>query len=121
VTFTFYTKERTPLYAYFVPLVVLAVPIFDTAAVVIIRLSRGRPIFEGDRNHLAHRLLALGLSPRATVAAVYAIAALTGLSALLLYLAGTWGAAALIFSQLALVFVVVTLLEAAGRARGNGS
>ena len=49
------------------PVLVLAVPIIDTATVVVIRLREGRPIYVGDRRHLSHRLVALGFSPRAAV------------------------------------------------------
>ncbi len=121
ITFTFYEKGRgQALHAYFVPFVVLAVPLFDTATVVAIRLARGKPLFEGDRNHLAHRLLGLGMSRRGTVLTVWAITILTGLSALLLYKVDTLDGAVIIVSQLALAFVIITLLESAGRSSGGG-
>lgn len=120
VTFTFYEKGQAQIHAYFVPFVVLGVPLFDTTCVVLIRLLRRRPIFEGDRNHLSHRLLGLGMSRRGCVLTVYAITILTGLSALLLYQVGTWYGAAIIVSQLVLAFVIITLLETAGRAHGGG-
>jgi UDP-GlcNAc:undecaprenyl-phosphate GlcNAc-1-phosphate transferase len=55
------------------PLLITAVPLFDTAVVVVKRLRRDRPIMQGDRNHISHRLGRLGLSPRATMAAVIAL------------------------------------------------
>lgn len=115
VSFTFY---RAPyrLYTYFVPLAVLAVPLFDTAAVVAIRLARRKPVFEGDTNHLAHRLAALGMPRRLAVLAVYALAILTAASAVLLYHVRQ-GGAAIVLGQILLVFGIITLLEAAGRGR----
>jgi len=115
VSFTFYQAPYR-LYTYFVPLAVLAVPLFDTAAVVAIRILRRRPVFEGDTNHLAHRLAALGLSRRLAVLAVYALTLLTALSAILLYHIRPSGAA-IVLGQLALTFGIITLLEAAGRSR----
>jgi UDP-GlcNAc:undecaprenyl-phosphate GlcNAc-1-phosphate transferase len=115
VTFTFYQKGRTPLSAYFVPLVVLAVPLFDTARVVLIRLRNGKPIFAGDTNHLAHRLLALGLSRRATVLAVWALTAFTGLSAIQLHQSESLLSLTIVLSQVVLVFALLTILEIAGR------
>ncbi len=46
------------------PLVALGIPVLDTALAIARRLARGAPVFVGDREHLHHRLLARGLSPR---------------------------------------------------------
>ncbi|HVR86424.1 MAG TPA: MraY family glycosyltransferase [Planctomycetota bacterium] len=117
ISFTFY-KASYPLYTYFVPLAILAVPLFDTAVVVLLRLFHGRPIFEGDTNHFAHRLTALGMSRKAAVLTVYALTLTAGLSAVLLYHVQQ-RAALLILVQLLLTFGIITLLEAAGR-RNDG-
>ncbi len=61
--------------AVFAPLAVLALPIFDTAFVSASRRLAGRPISRGGRDHVSHRLVALGLSERATVLILYAVAA----------------------------------------------
>lgn len=65
-------------------LLVLGVPILDVAWVILYRLRHGRSPFRGDRGHLHHRLLDLGLSQRQIVLVFYAFAALFGLLALLL-------------------------------------
>lgn len=117
ISFTFY-EAKYPLYTYFVPLAVLAVPLFDTSSVVLIRLFRRKPIFEGDTNHLAHRLVALGMSRHSAVLTVYALTLTAGLSAVLLYHVSQRGAL-LILVQLLLTFGIITLLEAAGR-RNDG-
>jgi UDP-GlcNAc:undecaprenyl-phosphate GlcNAc-1-phosphate transferase len=65
----------------FVPVLALALPIFDTAFAIIRRLASGRSIGEADRDHLHHRLLKLGLSHRSTVLVMWAISAWMGLSA----------------------------------------
>lgn len=49
----------------------LGLPIIDTLLVMAIRLREGRSPFSPDRNHIHHRLLALGLSHREAVAAIY--------------------------------------------------
>jgi UDP-GlcNAc:undecaprenyl-phosphate/decaprenyl-phosphate GlcNAc-1-phosphate transferase len=46
------------------PVLVLAVPIVDTALVVAVRLLEGRPIYQGGRDHTSHRLVYYGLSER---------------------------------------------------------
>jgi len=113
ISFTFY-EAKYPLYTYFVPLAVLLVPLFDTGVVVIIRLFNHKPVFEGDTNHFAHRLTALGMSRKGAVLTVYALTTTAGLSAVLLYHVGQRGAL-LILLQLLLTFGIITLLEAAGR------
>lgn len=54
-----------------VPLLILAVPIFDTVFAIIRRLWRRQPIFMPDRGHLHHRLLGLGMNQRLVVLTVY--------------------------------------------------
>lgn len=57
--------------AVFIPVVALAVPLYDTASVIVIRLRAGRPIWGADHSHFSHRLRARGLSVRQTVLTVY--------------------------------------------------
>jgi UDP-GlcNAc:undecaprenyl-phosphate GlcNAc-1-phosphate transferase len=65
-----------------VPILVLALPIFDTAAVILNRWRAGRPIYKADKSHLHHRLLALGFSQRQTVLILYGVSASLCLMAL---------------------------------------
>jgi UDP-GlcNAc:undecaprenyl-phosphate GlcNAc-1-phosphate transferase len=65
-----------------IPLLVLAVPILDTALVTVVRLIEGRPIYRGGRDHTSHRLVRQGLSERRTVALLAAIAAGLGTTSL---------------------------------------
>ncbi len=62
----------------FVPLVVLALPILDTALVTVNRLRHGRNPLSGGRDHLSHRLVFLGLSPRVAVWVLYGVAITLG-------------------------------------------
>ncbi|WP_390624723.1 glycosyltransferase family 4 protein [Anthocerotibacter panamensis] len=79
-----------------VPLLILSVPILDTASVIIQRLSKGQSPFKPDKRHLHHQLLKVGLSHRFTVLTMYALTlwagclalALTGLPAGWTYTAG---------------------------------
>ncbi|MEX1244315.1 MAG: hypothetical protein WEB59_04395 [Thermoanaerobaculia bacterium] len=67
-----------------VPLFVLAVPIFDTALVTMLRTIHGRSIAQGGRDHSSHRLVSLGLSERRAVFTLWAAAGGAGLLALAL-------------------------------------
>ncbi len=69
------------LFPVLMPLVVLAVPIADTASVVALRLYERRPIHVGDSRHLSHQLVALGFSQRGAVLLLYLVTASLGLGA----------------------------------------
>lgn len=64
--------------AIFVPILVLAVPLLDTVLSPVRRFLRGRPAFAADRDHLHHRLIALGLAETRVVALTYAVTAICG-------------------------------------------
>jgi UDP-N-acetylmuramyl pentapeptide phosphotransferase/UDP-N-acetylglucosamine-1-phosphate transferase len=51
---------------------ILAYPLIDTLRVFILRLLRGRSPFSADKNHIHHKLLAIGLSHRQTSLVLYA-------------------------------------------------
>jgi UDP-GlcNAc:undecaprenyl-phosphate GlcNAc-1-phosphate transferase len=78
-----------------VGLLVLGLPFLDTLAVMGQRLAKGRSPFIGDRNHVHHKLLALGLSHHEAVIVIYGIqAVMVGLAYLL-----RWQSDALIFTM----------------------
>lgn len=59
-----------------VPLLALALPILDVGLALVRRFVRRRPVLQGDRHHIHHRLVDLGLTPRRAVVTLYAVAAL---------------------------------------------
>jgi UDP-GlcNAc:undecaprenyl-phosphate GlcNAc-1-phosphate transferase len=65
-----------------IPLLVLAVPILDTALVTAARVAEGRPITQGGRDHTSHRLVRGGLGEKGTVVLLVAVAAGLGGSSL---------------------------------------
>lgn len=60
------------------PLLILGVPLFDTAFVMVLRTRRGIPVFRGSPDHFAVRLRKAGVSPRRIAAGAYAFALLLG-------------------------------------------
>jgi UDP-GlcNAc:undecaprenyl-phosphate GlcNAc-1-phosphate transferase len=64
------------------PVLIMTIPILDTSLVTITRRWAGRPVSEGGRDHLSHRLVALGISERQAVLILYALAAVCGTLAL---------------------------------------
>jgi UDP-GlcNAc:undecaprenyl-phosphate GlcNAc-1-phosphate transferase len=65
-----------------IPLLVLAVPILDTALVTAVRFVEGRPITKGGRDHASHRLVRGGLGEKGTVVLLAVVAAGLGASSL---------------------------------------
>jgi UDP-N-acetylmuramyl pentapeptide phosphotransferase/UDP-N-acetylglucosamine-1-phosphate transferase len=60
-------------------LLVLGVPILDVAWLVVARVRAGRPLAQGGRDHLHHRLIDLGLTPRQVLLFYYTLSASFGL------------------------------------------
>ena len=86
-----------------IPLFILLIPIFDTAFVSVTRRLAGRSPMHGGRDHLSHRLVALGIDERRAVLALYVLAALGGVIALSLQHADFGYAAILIALYLILL------------------
>ncbi len=61
-----------------VPVIVLGLPILDTLFAIVRRRINGRPVFQPDKGHLHHRLLAMGLTQKQAVLLMYAITAVLG-------------------------------------------
>ena len=64
--------------SWFVPILLLGIPIFDTTLVVISRLQRGDPVYRAGQDHLYHRLVQLGMSSTQAVTTMHVIALLIG-------------------------------------------
>jgi UDP-GlcNAc:undecaprenyl-phosphate GlcNAc-1-phosphate transferase len=109
---TTYVHWGQPHYMYgvLVPVVLLAMPLYDTISVIIIRLREGRNPLVGDRHHFSHRLVRRGMSVRATVLTIYLVAAATAMAAMLLPRVDAAGAI-LVFVQTIAILAVVALLE----------
>lgn len=108
---TFYDPEQnlTPL-GVIVPVVVLAVPLYDVISVVIHRLRVGESPFRGDWRHFSHRLVKRGMTPRGAVLTIYLATAATGLPAIILPRVG-WTFACLLLVQCLCVVAMIAILE----------
>jgi UDP-GlcNAc:undecaprenyl-phosphate/decaprenyl-phosphate GlcNAc-1-phosphate transferase len=97
-------------YGVFMPLVVLAVPLYDFVSVTAIRLSQGRSPFVGDLQHLSHRLVNLGLSKRGAVVIIWGLTAVTGMAGVMLGSLEPWQAL-IAAGQVVMLLVVIALFE----------
>lgn len=61
------------LTSFFVPVMILGIPILDTLFAIIRRLLKGQPPFQADKKHLHHQLLGMNFSQRTTVLIIYAM------------------------------------------------
>jgi UDP-GlcNAc:undecaprenyl-phosphate GlcNAc-1-phosphate transferase len=64
----------------FIAVLVLGLPIFDTAFAIIRRFLAGKPIMSPDRGHLHHRLVDRGYTQKQAVVTLYGISGILGLS-----------------------------------------
>ena len=95
-------QKSSTAVAIIVPVVALGLPIADTLLAIVRRALRGRPLFSADKEHIHHRLLALGLSHRQAVMVLYGACIVLGSSALILSFANS-GQTALVLSTLSIV------------------
>jgi len=107
---TYKVHEASPAFYILMPITLLAVPLFDTASVVLIRLREGRRIFKSDRSHTHHRLLAAGFSHRGAVLFMWLLTFVTAISAVLLLHADLW-ASVLLFLQVGTAFAMIILVK----------
>lgn len=108
---TYYEDGRVSSPAAIVmPLVILAVPLYDFVSVILIRISEGRNPMKGDQRHFSHRLVERGLTRRLAVLTIYLATATTGLAATLLPDAAP-GQTITIAAIVAMVLAIVAILE----------
>jgi hypothetical protein len=69
---------------YVVPILIMLVPLLDTAIVCVSRMATGRPVWRRGLDHSHHRLLLLGLSDKCAVVVCWSAASVTGLCAIAL-------------------------------------
>ncbi len=69
------TQDRHVPLSSALPLLLLGMPVIDTTKVMVQRVLAGHSPFRADRNHIHHRLLALGLDHRRAVMMIYLLQA----------------------------------------------
>jgi UDP-N-acetylglucosamine 2-epimerase len=87
-----------------VPLLVLALPLFDTLFAILRRVASGKSPMAADRGHLHHRLVDMGLTQKQSVAVIYVASAALGLCAVVLDYKGPVSAIILVIAVA--IFVV---------------
>jgi UDP-GlcNAc:undecaprenyl-phosphate GlcNAc-1-phosphate transferase len=107
-------QKSSTAVAVLIPGIALGLPIMDTLLAMARRALRGRPMFQADKEHIHHRLLARGLSHRQTVLVLYSFCILLGVVALVLTYANSVQSA---FVLVALGVIAFVALRALGYMR----
>lgn len=100
-------------FAVFMPLIALAVPLYDFVSVTFLRIKQGKSPFVGDTQHFSHRLKRRGLSETQTVLTLYLATLCTGLGATFLYQVDLLGAF-LIFIETIMILAIIAVFESTG-------
>ena len=91
------SSQKAPtVVAVAIPVVALGLPVLDTSLAIVRRFLRGQPIFSADANHIHHRLLGLGHSPKQVALLLYGACALLALSAMVMVTDGYYVALVLV-------------------------
>jgi UDP-GlcNAc:undecaprenyl-phosphate GlcNAc-1-phosphate transferase len=74
--------QNVTFVTWMVPVLVMGLPVFDTALVIVSRLRRGlNPLTTPGRDHTSHRLVAAGMTQREAVLTLYVVSFILGLLA----------------------------------------
>ena len=92
-------------FAIVVPVLALGLPIYDTLFAMIRRKVNGMPITQGDRGHLHHRLLDMGLNQKQAVLVMYLISSVLGCFSILAMQLSTQVS----FILLIIVFIILNI------------
>ena len=90
------------------PIIVLALPIFDTIWAIIRRIIKTKSIkgvFKADKGHLHHKLMARGYTQKQAVFILYGITATLGMVAIILLDSGIWKAISFVLLVVAIVAI----------------
>lgn len=91
-----------------VPVVILAIPIFDTILAILRRFLKGQNIGKADKEHFHHQLLKMKYSPVASILIIYAIDALFA-TVSIFYVLGDTQISILIYAILMIFLLFVVL------------
>jgi len=101
-------------YPVLLPLIAMAVPLYDFTSVTLLRISQGKSPFVGDTQHFSHRLRRRGLTDTQTALTLYLATLCTGLGATFLYQVNLTGAI-LIVGQTLLIIGIIGVFESTGK------
>ncbi|WP_051556388.1 glycosyltransferase family 4 protein [Alkalihalobacterium bogoriense] len=109
--------KSVTVFSLLIPIIILAVPIFDTVFAIIRRTLNKQKIYMADKGHLHHCLLSMGYSHRKTVLIVYGFSFFFGLCAILFTNTTLWASLLLLTVLLVVVEVYAEFIGLMGQER----
>ena len=103
------------LVSFWVPFLIFALPLLDTAFAFTRRILTGRSPFSADRGHVHHRLIDKGFDQKHSVLLLYAVSGISGISAILISMDNYIGGAAMF-----VVAIAVLILNLSFGSDANG-
>jgi len=91
-TRTTYYHGGAGWYGVLMPVIIMAVPLYDLTSVVVIRIRQGKSPFVGDQQHFSHRFVMRGLSQKTAVLMIWGCTLITGIGGVLLSSLESWQA-----------------------------
>ena len=108
--------KNIALFSFVIPVIVLAIPIFDTLFAIVRRASNKQKITMADNKHIHYQLLSAGFSHRVTVIIIYGFSSIFGILAIV------FSEASFLVSAIVTVFAIFLihiLAELAGVVLGG--
>ncbi|MBI1796166.1 MAG: undecaprenyl/decaprenyl-phosphate alpha-N-acetylglucosaminyl 1-phosphate transferase [Candidatus Eisenbacteria bacterium] len=109
-------RKETAAVTLLFPLVAMGLPIADSLLAFVRRAAHGKPVFRADSEHIHHRLLRLGMSPRGALFVLWYLCAYMGVMAVALAAmprAYGWMMLGLLAMGLVLAFEVLEFIDRA--------
>ena len=101
------TLKGTTALTVVIPVLALGLPIFDTSFAIIRRALTKKPLFEADKGHVHHRLLAIGYNQKGAVLILYFISMLMGATAISLLNHAVFQAGVLSLIIILMIFIPI--------------
>ena len=97
------------LVSFWVPFLIFALPLMDTAFAFIRRILTGKSPFAADRGHVHHRLIDKGFDQKHSVMILYAVSGISGISAILMSIKNFVGGLVMLFAAIFILILILTL------------
>jgi len=109
--------KNIALFSFIIPVIILAVPIFDTLFAIIRRASNKQKIMKPDNKHIHYQLLRVGFTHRQSVLIMYAFSLLFGILAILFARASLVLSLFITFILLVLIHILAEIAGLVGGGR----
>lgn len=111
--------QRSSPYQPMTPVILLAIPIFDTLRVMALRIIRGRNPFSADNLHIHHILVRAGLSKTKTVIMLWLLTLIFAVTAYIIRFQKGWEQGVFFASSLGIIGIFLYILHAMETNKGE--